>query len=114
MQFLTFHISCRGNDKDPPECDPQLREEVESNEYCGLLQDMSASKPFRACINDLKSNAVNLMENCVYDVCANQNGDMKNAACKSLAVFATSCEDLGHIVDWRVTADCGKCIAIAA
>ena len=74
--------------------------------------DKSASNPFSVCINDAASNAQDFMENCQYDVCANQADKdlMKDAACNSLNAFAIRCQDLGILVDWRTTAGCGKLI----
>ena len=79
--------------------------------FCGLLEDLSTSNPFHQCILNEESTAPDFMDNCVYDVCIHTNETvMKEAACKSLAVFAAVCENLGYVDEWRVDAGCGKMI----
>ena len=104
------HCRCTSPDEDPPTCDEEMAAVVQSNTYCGLIQDDSPNNPFRPCINAAGSNAEGFMENCEYDVCANQPDTdlMKEAACNSLYAFAAKCQDLGILVDWRSAAGCGK------
>ena len=76
--------------------------------YCGLITDVG--NVFRQCIAKIPNMAAGHMENCVFDVCANQDNPdaAKEAACGSLEVFAIECLNAGFDVNWRDTAGCRK------
>ena len=66
---------------------------------------------FKACIASNPILANGHLENCRYDVCANQDNptNAKAAACGSLEAFATNCLNKGFPSDWRTIAGCRKC-----
>ena len=102
-------FSCTGTlEQAPPECVEPMKTDVLTNQYCGLITDTSGV--FKACIAANPTAAAGYMENCRYDVCANQDNadNAKAAACGSLEAFATQCLDKGFVSDWRLVAGCRK------
>ena len=111
--YLACFCSCP-QPPTPPVCDEATGTVIQSNAYCGYIQD--ASGPFAECISFIGQEIVNIyMDNCVYDVCAVYGGDeaaKKTAKCGDLAAFAESCSAEGFSVasDWTTTSGCGMYI----
>ena len=89
---------------------PDVETEAKSQEYCGLLDINMSNTPFVDCIKVLPSEAEAMLNNCIYDICADHPDDAakKESACEALADFAGKCENIGLFVDWRAVVRCGK------
>ncbi|XP_041932210.1 IgGFc-binding protein-like [Alosa sapidissima] len=90
--------SCKGP---CPDCDITQKILYETNDYCGLLNDLSG--PFRECVAVIDPST--FYQACLYDVCLHQGkGSMQ---CKTLTAYTAACQAKGITVyPWRTAALC--------
>ena len=95
-----------------PVCLPEMTELVDSEEYCGLINDPTG--PFGGCVANPDVPEEMYYTSCQYDVCALPNSPelAKSAACASLQSLAARCLYHGFTVLWRERSNCCMCICV--
>ena len=114
ITFMSFSCGYSCDDALPvPECDTMTDLTVRTNQYCGLIADLTKSNPFLNCITDpiSRHQASLFYDNCVFDTCAH-NPDlqlMKRASCVSLLTLSELCAITNNYVpDWRMRTGCSE------
>ncbi|XP_077204093.1 IgGFc-binding protein-like isoform X4 [Paroedura picta] len=79
----------------PPECDPELEEEIQRDSACKLITDPTGV--FSSCHPSL--DPAPFFANCIYDLCL--TGGQHTALCYGLQAYASACANAGTCLEWR-------------